>query len=139
MAIKSKSQTENLLTKSVEQYRVLLLHVEQLVKTLDECDYSQVNDYTLRLQQLQAVAKKQDEQLLPLLIADFTTWKESTLYQLRMEYINSILRLNELLVPKIQGVMAVTSVELKKMHGGRSALAGYAPKTAKHQGLRGIG
>ncbi len=133
------SQTEKLLVLSVEQYHNILRHAEKLLKMFDICDYSQMDDQVLMLQQLQAAATQQDNQLIPLLEADFIAWKDDARYQLRNDYINSILKLNELLVPKIRGVMAVTSVELKKMRGGRTALAGYASRVVNKRDYRSIG
>lgn len=133
------SQTEKLLALSLEQYCELLQHAENLSNMLDNCDYSQVAEYTGRLEQLQAAARQQDELLLPLLKADLQIWEEHTLYQQRLHSIRSILEINELLVPKIRGTMAVTSAELGKLRGGRTALAGYASQLVDKGGLRGIG
>lgn len=131
--------TETLLAQSVEQYRQLLQHAENLLTMLNDCDYSKVDSQVITLQQLQTVAGQHDEKLLPLLTADIGIWKENVLYQRRMEYIQSILRLNEVLAPKIRGIMAVLSVELKKMHSGRTALAGYGSQSSGQRGVRGIG
>ncbi len=133
------SQTEKLLTLSVEQYRKLLQHAEALSKMLDDCDYSRMEQYLRSLRQLQATASQQDELLLPLLQADIAAWEGNTRYQMRQNYIHSILNLNESLVPKIRGILAVTAVELKKIRGGRTALAGYAPKIPNQRGYRSIG
>ena len=139
MSTRPELQTAKLLTASAEQYREILQNVEDLLKILDDCDYSQLDEYALKLQQTQALARQQDEVLLPLLLADFTTWKDDELYLRRLGYIDSILRLNNLLVPKIRGMMAVTSVELKKMSGSRTALAGYSLHAFRQRELRGIG
>ncbi|MEA3468758.1 MAG: hypothetical protein U9R57_11145 [Thermodesulfobacteriota bacterium] len=133
------SQTEKLLILSVKQYGELLQHAEALSKMLDDCDYSQVEQYLHSLRQLQATASRQDELLLSLLKADLAAWEENTRYQMRQNYIHSILKLNESLVPKIRGILAVTAVELKKIRGGRTALAGYAFKVPKQRKYRSIG
>ena len=46
---KPDTQTEELLTLSLEQYRKLLQHAENLLKTLDSCDYSQMDEQVLSL------------------------------------------------------------------------------------------
>lgn len=132
-------QTEKLLAFSTEQYRELLQHAEKLLKMLDDCEYSRVHEHAARLQQLQAAATQQDELLLPLLKIDLPAWHEHDLYRMRLRFINSILELNELLLPKIRGMMAVTSVELDQLRGGRTALAGYASPVVDQRGLRGVG
>lgn len=132
-------QTEKLLAYSVEQYRELLQHAEKLVEMLDAGGVDRVREHAERLQQLQAVASRQDELLLPLLKVDLPAWEEHTLYRLRLRFISSILELNKLLLPKIRGMMAVTSAELDQLRGGRTVLAGYAAPAADHRGLRGVG
>ena len=133
------AQTEKLLSISVEQYRELLQHAEKLFQTLDDCNYSKIPAHADRLQKLQAVASRQDKILLPLFQDDPPAWEEHTLYRKRLQFIKSILRLNKLLMPKIRGTMAVTSAELNKLRGGRTALAGYTTPSTAHRNIRGIG
>ncbi len=132
-------QVEKYLLLSVEQYRDLLQHAKDVLQVIDSCDYSQIDEQVLKLRELQAAAAKNDEELLPLLQADLPTWKKDRRYQMRTNYINSILEINESLVPKIRSIMAVTSAELKKMHSGRTALAGYSSQKSRQRSLRGIG
>ncbi len=131
--------TENLLAISVEQYRGLLQHAEKLLQTLENCDYSQIPEHADRLQQLQTAASNQDQLLLPLFKDNPSAWEQHTLYRKRLQFIRSILELNKLLMPKIRGTMAVTSAELHKLRGGRTALAGYATLSTNKGGIRGIG
>lgn len=132
-------QVEKLLAFSVEQYRELLQHAQKLSVILEERNPAQVSEYVSRQQQLQTAASRQDELLLPLLKADLTLWEQHRLYQMRYEFIRSILDLNKLLLPKIRGMMAVASAELGQLRGGRTFLAGYAPPTTDRRGLRGVG
>ncbi len=131
--------TEKLLAFSVEQYRELQQHAERLIKILDNCDYPQAHEHGARLQDLQAAASKQDETLLPLLESDLLAWEGHPLYRMRLRFITSILELNKLLLPKIRGMMAVTSAELEQLQSGRIAIAGYALPNADRRGLRGVG
>lgn len=133
------SHTEKLLITSVEQYRELLQHAEKFLTMQGKGDFSRIDDHVTRLQQLQNEATLQDEELLPLLMADLPTWEKHALYQKRLSSIQSIVELNKLLLPKIQGVMAVTSAELNKLSGGRNARAGYTGRAAKKRGFLGIG
>ncbi len=132
-------QTENLLDLSVEKYHELLQHGKNLLRMLDDCDYSQVTEYTIKMQDLQAEASKQDEILLPLLKTELQVWQKHTLYQKRFNYISSIIKLNELLKPKIKGAMAVTSAELDQIRGSRTAFAGYSVQDTNTGGHRGTG
>ncbi|MCF6177999.1 MAG: hypothetical protein L3J63_01230 [Geopsychrobacter sp.] len=133
------AQTEKLLAFSVEQYRELYQHSQKLAQMLGKSEFSRIQEHASELQQLQSAASRQDELLLPLLKIDLPAWEGHTLYRMRMKFINSILELNELLLPKIRGIMAVTSAELDQLHGGRMALAGYAMPKADQRGLRGVG
>ncbi|OEU51361.1 MAG: hypothetical protein BA862_11015 [Desulfobulbaceae bacterium S3730MH12] len=133
------AQTEKLLSISVEQYRELLQHAEKLLQTLDNCNYSEIPGHADKLQRLQNAASRQDKMLLPLFRDDPPAWEENTLYRKRQQFIKSILKLNKLLMPKIRGTMAVTTSELNKLRGGRTALAGYTSHSTTHRGVRGVG
>ncbi len=133
------AQTEKLLSISVEQYRELLQHAEMLLQTLDNCNYSKIPAHADKLQRLQNLASRQDKTLLPLFRDDPPAWEEHVLYRKRQQFIKSILNLNKLLMPKIQSTMAVTSAELNKLRGGRTALAGYTSHSTTHSGIRGVG
>ena len=133
------AQTEKLLSISVEQYRELLQHAEKLLQTLDNCNYSEIPGHADKLQRLQNAARRQDKMLLPLFRDDPPAWEENTLYRKRQQFIKSILKLNKLLMPKIRGTMAVTTSELNKLRGGRTALAGYTSHSTTHRGVRGVG
>lgn len=133
------AQTEKLLSISVEQYRELLQHAEKLLQTLDDCNYSKIPAHADKLQNLQDAASRQDKMLLPLFRDNPPAWEENTLYRKRQQFIKSILKLNKLLMPKIRGTMAVTTSELNKLRGGRTALAGYTSHSTTHRGVRGVG
>jgi len=133
------SETEKLLIKSTEQYGKLLRHAENLSEILNNCKYSRINEQGVKLLQLQDDANQVDRQLVPLLKAELNIWKKDRYYQKRINYITSILQLNELLLPKLLGIMAVTSAELKKMRCGHTALAGYTSQFSRKPGIRRIG
>lgn len=135
----SNSQTEKLLVFSTEKYYELLQHGKNMWKVLDDCDYSKVREQTIKLQQLQAEAIKQDEILLPLLKAQLSEWQKNLHFQKRLNYVRSILELNELLSPKIKGAMAVTSAELDQLRSNRTALAGYNSHMVNTSGHRVTG
>ncbi len=133
------AQIEKHLEHSAEQYRDLLQHSEELLSLLGGGDFSRVQEHAARLQQLQLEACQHDELLLPRIQGDLSVWEEHKLYRLRSGFIQSILELNKLLLPKIRAMMAVTSAELEQMRDGRTALAGYASPAVDRRGLRGVG
>lgn len=134
-----EKQAEKLLACSVEQYGELLQHTEKLVKIIGDNDYDRIEKHATRLQKMQDVARRHDKELLPLLMANLESWKENTLFQKRLGCIRSIVKINELLLPEINGAMAVTASELEKLNGGRTALAGYASQKIAKRGTLGVG
>lgn len=132
-------KTENLLMSSVAQYSEILRLTEELLKMVETCEYSHVNEYAARSQQLQREASRHDEELLPLLTVDLQTWGSHLLYQKRLDNIRSIVELNKMIIPKIQGVMAITKAELDNLNGGRNALVGYASQVADKRVSLGVG
>ncbi len=133
------ARAEKLLESSVEQYRELCRHAETLADMLDKCEYSGVRDHAAQLQQLQAVACEWDERLLPLIERDLPAWERHPFYRMRLDFINAILERNALILPKIRGMMAVTSAELGQLRSGHTMLSGYAGARGDQRGLRGIG
>ena len=132
-------QTEKMLADSTEQYRELLQHAEQLRDLLAACQFEQLGDHAARLQEMQEAATRHDEHLLPLIEKDVEYWQTHDLFRTRQGFIEAILDLNKLLLPKIHGMMAIASAELGQLRGGRVALAGYAAPTCDRRGLRGVG
>ena len=132
-------QTQKQLSFSVEQYCELLQHAQKLSQMLSDCDYSRFHEHLERLQELQTAASQQDERLLPLLITDIPACNGHPLYLYRLEVISSILKLNEMLLPKIRSMMAVTSTEITQLHGGRVALTSYASPMTGSSFLRVVG
>ncbi len=133
------SHTEDLLASSIEKYQELLQHGENLKKMLEDCDYSQVHEYTAKLHRLQEEATRQDQILLPLLKKEQPELTSNTLYQKRLEYISSILELNKAITPKIKDVLAVTSAELNQLRGGRTAVGSYTSPATQTNGHRSTG
>jgi len=133
------SHTEKQLAFSVEQYRELVQHTKKLQMMLDNCEYSHINEHSVRLQELQAVASQHDGALLPMLEINPSAWEGHPLYRMRKHFVRSILELNELLLPKIRGMMAVTSAELEQLQDGRMAITGYALPRTDQRGSRGVG
>lgn len=134
-----KLQTEQLLATSAQQYAELLQHSRLLPPILDAGDVARVREHALQLQQMQALAGQLDEGLLPRLGEQIAHWEEHPLYRQRLQSIQAIVELNNLLLPRIRGMMAVTASELEQMREGRTALAGYAPAEADRRSLRGVG
>ena len=134
----NNSHVEKLLKSSIEQYYQLQKQTAALAKMIDKQDYSRVGEYAVQLKEMQAEASRKDEQLLPLLEEDDTVWKENELFMKRLEYIQSIVALNKLLLPKMESAMAVTFAEIETLSEGRNAIAGYASQETKNRSFLGV-
>ena len=137
---KTGAQMETCLKKSIEQYRQIIKHAEQLDQLLLKSDPDELQHYTARLQQMQDVAGCNDRIFMEQFSQQSAYWKDHPLFLERSELLKRIVALNHLLLPKIRGIMAVTANELTQVKGGRVAVAGYhhAPSPQK-QSIRGVG
>lgn len=137
--VKLNRQLEKLLTCSVKQYCELQKETAELVKMIDEKEYSKVGEHAVQLKAMQADACLNDEQLLPLLKEDIIDLEKNELFTKRLEYIQSIVDLNRSILPKIKSAMVVTSAEIREISGGRTAIAGYASQTSNRSFLGVVG
>jgi len=130
---------ETCLEKSVEQYRKIVAHAEQLDKLLKKADPEMLRQYTQQLRDLQEEACVYDKDVINLPAERAAAVKNLPLYQERTQLIERIVKLNHLLLPRIRGMMAVAAHEIAQIKGGRVAMAGYHQPTARHNRSRGIG
>ncbi|SHJ68368.1 hypothetical protein SAMN02745165_02942 [Malonomonas rubra DSM 5091] len=129
-----------LLEKSLDQYRQIIEHAGQLEQLLSNGDPEQLRQYTMRLNQLQEEAGLHDQQLLAEIARDSARWQAHPLFQQRMQLLEQIMEMNNLLLPRIHGMMAVTGAELAQLKEGRTALSGYHPNAGRpKKSIRGVG
>lgn len=131
---------ETCLKKSIEQYRQIIAHANQLDSLLLKSDPDELQRYTARLQELQDEAGLNDRVFLEVFPHNSTYWQDHPLFLERSRLLEKIVELNYLLLPRIRGMMAVTANELTQIKGGRVAVAGYHHAPAKqNQFVRGVG
>ncbi|MFO7578366.1 MAG: hypothetical protein R6W66_11635 [Pelovirga sp.] len=119
------------LHKSIAQYRQIIDHARQLESLLVEVDPGSLQTYTDRLQSLQAEASHNDLHVFELYSGDTAFWGRHPLFVERARLLERIVEMNNLLLPKIHGIMAVTANELAQIRSGRQAVSGYCrPLTA---------
>ncbi|MBW2185941.1 MAG: hypothetical protein JRG71_05915 [Deltaproteobacteria bacterium] len=124
------AQLESSLKCSIEQYQGILAHLQLLSNSLTASD----NDFQQHVNDLaskQAQAREHDEILVGLLRGSAPLVKDHPLYQKRKDLIKEVLELNHLLLPKINGMMALVSHELADLKNGRIVLGGYKQNTHK--------
>ena len=129
-----------ILEKSLDRYRQILEHVRQLESLLGKGDPEQLRLYTIRLQQLQQEAGLHDQDLLTEMSHDSARWQTHPLFQERVQLLEQIVEMNDLLLPRIRGMMSVTAAELAQLKDGRAAVSGYHPGAGRpKKSIRGVG
>lgn len=131
---------EEMLQKSVEQYQRLLDHARQLEQLLSKNNPTQVQQHAERLNELQLAATEHDKQLLAQIEPDLQRWQSHPLFQERQQLLEQIINLNNLILPRIRGMMSVTAAELAQLKSGRTAFSGYHPGAGRpKKSTRGVG
>jgi hypothetical protein len=121
---------QSLLT-SIELYHVVLSQMQKIAAAMSAPTSLTVLVQLLHEQQL--AAQLHDEELMGLLHQADSSITKNSLYMQRMDLIEQVLQLNRLLLPNIDGMMAVLSHELAQVHNGRVVMGGYK-HTAKKSG-----
>lgn len=131
---------ETCLRKSIEQYKQIIAHADQLDHLLKKSDPAELHNYTVRLQELQDEAGLNDRIFLEVFPHNSTYWQDHPLFLERSRLLEKIVELNHLLLPRIRGMMAVAAHELSQLKSGRVAVAGYHQVPAQRkQFTRSIG
>lgn len=132
---------EDCLRQSVEQYRRIVEHAEQLDVLLRKGDPDQLRHYTQDLKGLQDEAGICDQEFFKIFSQNSDTLKSHPLFAEREQLLAKIVKLNQLILPRIRGMMAVTAHELSQLKDGRTAVAGYHQPQSKQKqkAVRGVG
>lgn len=130
---------DNSLQKSIEHYRRIIEHAQQLESLLTQGDARQLQNYTEQLHALQAEAGLHDREFLQEMSRNVEHWQAHPLFQQRRQLIEQILEMNNLLLPRIRGMMSVTAAELVQLKEGRVAVSGYHQAPVRKKSIRGIG
>lgn len=140
MVLGAAVMVEELLRKSIGQYRAIIEHAQQLEQFLAKGAPEQLRGYTARLNELQAEAELHDQELLAEMAAESSRWKAHPLFRERTQLLEQIVEMNHLLLPKIRGMMSVTAAELAQLKDGRTAVSGYHPDAGRpKKSIRGVG
>ncbi len=119
---------ERMLQSSNENYRAMLLLLERISAAVSENDGS-VNALVVKLQDQQQHLEEQDI----LLNRELEVFSQAypgglttlELLEQRIELMGKVKQMNELLLPRISGIMALISHEIGELRGGRNAISGY--------------
>ncbi len=124
-------QLENSLLRSIEYYQAVLQQLRVLANSLLVSD-ANFEVLIEGFNECQSIAQQHDEKLLVLLHQSIPEIGDHPLYLQRTDLITQILKLNNLLLPKIDGIMALNAHELNDLKNGRAVLGGYKQGTVKH-------
>ncbi len=126
--------------QSIDQYRQILEHAQQLDQLLSKGDPEQLRSYTARLHAMQEEAGLNDRELMADIARNSERCQNHPLFRERMQLLKQIVEMNNLLLPRVRGMMSVTAAELTQLKEGRVALSGYHKKPARtQQSVRGVG
>ncbi len=123
---------EESLQRSIEQYQMILDLMKQITRAISSSE-ADLKDEVLKLGTLQQQARDHDAMLLNALRQAGQVAAGHPLFKQRLDLIGEVLTLNHLLLPKINGMMALISHELTGLKKGRSVLGGYK-QTTHNQG-----
>ncbi|MCD6527772.1 MAG: hypothetical protein J7K75_12355 [Desulfuromonas sp.] len=118
------AQLEKSLLLSIDYYQVVLQSLLQISQSLTSTD-SAFKEMVQKMNVQQTQAQQHDEELIVLLRKANPAVVDHPLYVKRTALITEILELNHLLLPKINGMMALISHELSGLKNGRIVLGGY--------------
>ncbi len=127
------------LQKSIDHYRRIIDHAKLLEELLRNNEPEQLRNYTTQLRAMQEEAGLHDRELLKEIALNTEQWQAHPLFQERLKLLQQIIEMNNLLLPRIRGIMSVASAELSQVKDGRVAVAGYHPATSQNGSVRSIG
>ncbi len=131
---------DDMLQKSLAQYRQILDHARQLEQLLQNGTPEQLIRYTAELRSMQEAAGLNDRDLLAAVARDTAHWQAHPLYQERLQLLQQVVDMNQLILPKIHGMMSVAAADLAHLKEGRVAVTGYHQPTAPSpRSSRGVG
>ena len=127
------------LKESIQQYRQVIEHAQQLEQLLALGNPEKLREYTAQLQLLQDEAGLNDRELLAEIAQDSARWQAHPLFRQRTQLLEQIVEMNDLLLPRVRGMMSVTAAELAQLKDGRVAVSGYHPAALRTKGSLGVG
>ncbi len=119
------AELTQLLQKSLAEYRELLLMYDEIPGLLQDAPPEGIAAFCKRLQKRQALATSTDARLNDLL-QNSPPARLPEVFHERQDVLLRLQERNSLLSPKISGMMAVISSELKTIKDGKTAVSGYA-------------
>ncbi len=113
------------LSVSVKQYEIILEKTKIIEKALNDSQCSLLTSLTEELKLEMERAKILDSELTGLDSKNKTP-KIDALLEIKLDLMQQVLDINNILKPRIKNMQAIKSSELKKIKHGRTTATGYA-------------
>ena len=116
---------QRLLQRSVQQYKAIHQEQTKLSVCIEKSGPDSIKNYCLHLDNLQSEARETDAKLSSLINTADTKIISSKVFHERLELMRKIKAQNDLLFPKINGMLGLISSELSQTRKGIAGMAGY--------------
>lgn len=123
-----RHEIDNALQLSTEQYAAMLALLKKIASVIAE-DEGNIKALLGRLKDQQRQIEEVDADLNIQLEEFLNTYPDAftahTLFEKRLKIISEVKQMNDLLLPRISGIMSLISHEIGELKGGRNAISGY--------------
>ncbi|MFO7830929.1 MAG: hypothetical protein R6V18_02965 [Desulfuromonadaceae bacterium] len=123
-----RQKLDNILQVSIQHYSAMLVLLEQISEAVAE-DENNIKTLVGKLKDQQRQIEEVDAglnvQLEDFLQAYPDALTAHPLFEKRLKIISEVKHMNDLLLPKISGIMSLISHEIGELKGGRNAISGY--------------
>lgn len=123
-----RRELDDALQISTQQYSAMLKLLEQISAAVAEDEDSVkilIGKLTDQQQQIEEIDAGLNTQLEAFLDAYPDALPTLPMFEKRLEIIGEVKQMNDLLLPRISGIMALISHEIGELKGGRNAISGY--------------
>ena len=123
-----RQKLDNIVQISTEHYASMLVFLKQISEVVAEDEdnikalVAELKDQQRRIEEIDACLNVQLEELLRAYPDALTA---HPLFEKRLKIISEVKQMNDLLLPKISGIMSLISHEIGELKGGRNAISGY--------------
>ena len=123
-----RQKLDNIVQISTEHYSAMLVLLKQISDAVAE-DEGNVKALVSKLKDQQRQIEEIDAGLNAHLEAFLQNYPDALtshpLFEKRLKIISEVKQMNDLLLPKISGIMSLISHEIGELKGGRNAISGY--------------
>ena len=130
-------ECKQLLRDSIDCYSKLLEHAHNFNETFDTGkfgDPEKIRAYTNTLQALQREAEEVDTKLMEQLKLKSDMFVSDFLLEQRTSLVNELIQFNEIMIPRLSSIMAITKDEISKVKKGIGKITAYHSGPTRNSG-----